>query len=146
MLVEKIDEMIAKAIKSGNKIELDVYRAIKTAFTNYRTAKAGNELNDSVEVQIISKLVNQHKDSIEQYTNANRLDLAEKENAELAILMNFMPKEATAEDIENIINEYLATHDNVSMKNMKDVMTVIKNKFPTVNGGVVSKIFMNKIK
>lgn len=146
MLVEKIDEMIAKAIKSGNKIELDVYRAIKTAFTNYRTAKAGNELNDSVEVQIISKLVNQHKDSIEQYTNANRLDLAEKENAELTILMNFMPKEATTEDIENIINEYLATHDNVSMKNMKDVMTVIKNKFPTVNGGVVSKIFMNKIK
>ena len=146
MLVEKIDEMIAKAIKSGNKIELDVYRAIKTAFTNYRTAKAGNELNDSVEVQIISKLVNQHKDSIEQYTSANRLDLAEKENAELTILMNFTPKEATTEDIENIINEYLATHDNVSMKNMKDVMTVIKNKFPTVNGAVVSKIFMNKIK
>lgn len=146
MLVEKINEMIANAIKSGEKVKLNVYRSIKTAFINYQTAKAGNIIDDVTEIQIISKLVAQHKDSIEQYSAGGRLDLVDAEQAELDVLMTFMPKEATDEDIAKLIDEYISNNDNLSMKNMKDVMAFIKSKYPTVNGGIVSKIFMNKLK
>lgn len=146
MLVEKIDEMIATAIKSGEKIKLDVYRAIKTAFMNYRTAKAGNVINDVIEIDIISKMAAQRKDSIEQYTAGNRLDLAEKEQAELDILLTMLPKDPTDDDIINIIDDYFVANPDANMKNMKDVMNIVKNKFPTANGGIVSKIFASKIK
>lgn len=146
MLVEKIDEMIATAIKSGEKIKLDVYRAIKTAFMNYRTAKAGNVINDVIEIDIISKMAAQRKDSIEQYTAGNRSDLADKEQAELDILLTMLPKDPTDDDIINIIDDYLVANPDANMKNMKDIMNIVKNKFPTANGGIVSKIFMSKIK
>ena len=146
MLVEKIDEMIASAIKGGEKIKLDVYRAIKTAFMNYRTAKAGNVINDVIEIDIISKMAAQRKDSIEQYTAGNRLDLADKEQAELDILLTMLPKDPTDDDIINIIDDYLVANPDANMKNMKDVMNIVKNKFPTANGGIVSKIFTSKIK
>lgn len=146
MLVEKINEMIANAIKTGEKVKLNVYRSIKTAFINYQTAKAGNIIDDVIEIQIISKLVAQRKDSIEQYNAAGREDLANAEQAELDILMIFMPKEATSEDISKMIDEFIANNDNLSMKNMKDVMSFIKSKYPTANGGIISKIFVEKLK
>ena len=146
MYIEKIDEMIANAIKSGQKIELDVYRAMKTAFMNYRTAKAGNVINDAVELDIIGKMAAQRKDSFEQYSAANRVDLADKEAKELEILMGFLPKEPTDGEIEAEIDTYISSLDAPSMKDMKNVMNAVKAKYPMANGGKISKIFASKIK
>ena len=146
MYIEKIDEMIANAIKSGQKIELDVYRAMKTAFMNYRTAKAGNVINDAVELDIIGKMAAQRKDSFEQYSAANRVDLADKEAKELEILMGFLPKEPTDCEIEAEIDTYISSLEAPSMKDMKNVMNVVKAKYPMANGGKISKIFASKIK
>ena len=74
MYNEIINTKIADAMKAHNQIELDVWRAIKTAFINYVTAKAGNLLNDETELNIINKMAAQRKDAAEQYTNANRTD------------------------------------------------------------------------
>ena len=142
MYSEKINEMIASSMKSGNQVELSVWRAIKAAFINYTTAKAGNILDDSTELNIINKLVAQRKDSIEQYTKANRIDLAQSEQSELDILMSLLPAEPTEDDIKNEIDEAIKTLDHFppTMADMKTVMTFVKNKYPTVNGGIVSKI------
>lgn len=152
MIVENLDKMIASAIKNGKHDELDVWRAIKTAFTNYKTAKAGNIITDEVEMQIIGKMIAQRKDSIEQYTNANRIDLAEKENNELNILKSLLPKEPTEKEIEdetvNAINSLISEKGNdykISMKDMKDVMSRVKKIYPLVNGAIVSKTLKEKI-
>ena len=140
MYNEIINTKIADAMKAHNQIELDVWRAIKTAFINYVTAKAGNLLNDETELNIINKMAAQRKDAAEQYTNANRTDLAEKELAEYNILISLLPKEPTEDEIIAEINSVVSTLDHkVSMADMKVIMGAVKNKYPTVNGGIVSK-------
>ncbi len=142
MYSEKINEMIATSMKNGNQVELSVWRAIKAAFINYTTSKAGNTLDDSIELNIINKLVAQRKDSIEQYTKANRIDLAQSEQLELDVLMSLLPAEPTEDDIKNEIEAAIKTLDHFppTMADMKTVMAFVKNKYPTVNGGIVSKI------
>ena len=140
MYSEVINTKIATAMKAHNQLELDVWRSIKTAFMNYTTAKAGNVLSDDIELNIITKMAAQRKDATEQYTNANRTDLAEKELAEYNILISLLPKEPTEDEIIAEINSVVSTLDHkVSMADMKVIMGAVKNKYPTVNGGIVSK-------
>jgi len=142
MYREKIDEQIASAMKSGDKVCLSVWRAIKTEFVKFKTSGAGAELTDERELQIITKMVQQRKDSIEQYANAKRDDLVEQENGELAILESLLPKEPTEDEIKEAVGDIVSTLGAVpTMKDMKTVMSGVKTKYPTVNGGLVSKIF-----
>lgn len=149
MYSEVVDVKISESLKSGNALDLAVWRAIKAEFINFKTAKAGNSLNDEVEIKIISKMVSQRKDSYEQYKSAGRDDLADKEYNELNILQGLLPKEPTEDDINIMVTKFIEdnTVDGVkpTMKNMKDCMSYIKGEYPTANGGVVSKIFKEKI-
>lgn len=142
MYRENIDKQIASAMKSGDNVKLAVWRSIKTEFVKFQTSSADAQLTDEKELQIITKMVQQRKDSVDQYTKANRLDLAKTEQAELDILSGFLPKDPTEDDIRNIINEFFAYREQPPMmKDMRDVMIAVRVKYPTVNGGMVSKIF-----
>jgi uncharacterized protein YqeY len=145
MINEKIDTLIAQSMKDGKTQETQVWRAVKTEFMKYRTAKAGNEITDSVEMTIIQKMVAQRKDAYEQYKSAGREDLAACEHFEYTFLEGLLPKEPTEDEIREAISEVLKDIDTPTMKNMKDVMTFVKEKYPTVNGGLVSKLFKEKI-
>lgn len=137
-----IKEQISSAMKNGDTVKLAVWRAIKSEFVKYQTAKAGNVLTNDKELQIISKMVQQRKDSIEQYTNANRQDLADVENAELVILLELLPTEATDDDIRILIKDIFANREEPpTMKDMRDVMAAVRAEYPTVDGTKVSKIF-----
>jgi uncharacterized protein YqeY len=142
MYRENIDKQIASAMKSGDNVKLAVWRSIKTEFVKFQTSSADAQLTDEKELQIITKMVQQRKDSVDQYTKANRLDLAKIEQAELDILSGFLPKDPTEDDIRNIINEFFTYREQPPMmKDMRDVMIAVRVKYPTVNGGMVSKIF-----
>ena len=142
MYNEMIGEQISSAMKSKDNVRLSVWRAIKSEFVKFQTASANNVLTNDKELQIISKMVQQRKDSIEQYTNAGRPDLASVENAELEILLTLLPKEATEDDIRNLIRDIFAFREEPpTMKDMRDVMAAVKAEFPTVDGAKVSKIF-----
>lgn len=145
MINEKIDTLIAQSMKDGKTQETQVWRAVKTEFMKYRTAKAGNELDDAVELNIIQKMVAQRKDAYEQYKSAGRNDLASIEEYEYKFLETLLPKEPTEDEIKEAIAEAIADIDTPTMKNMKDVMNFVKGKYPTVNGGVVSKLFKEMI-
>lgn len=145
MYRENIDKQIASAMKNGDHVRLAVWRSVKTEFVKFQTSGNGIELSDDKEMQIINKMVQQRKDSIEQYTNANRIELATAEQKELDILLSLLPKEPSENDIIQAIDD-LITSRNITptMKDMRDVMTHVKTKYPTVNGGLVSKIFREK--
>lgn len=140
MYNETINQRIANAMKAHNDVELKVWRAIKTAFMNYVTAKAGNFITDEIEINLINKMAAQRKEAYEQYMAANRLDLAEAEKAELDIIMTLLPKEPTEDEIISEINNVVSTLDHkISMADMKIIMQSVKAKYPNVNGGIVSK-------
>lgn len=142
MYREVIDKQIAKAMKDGNHLQLTIWRAIKTEFVKFQTSGANIELTDDKEMQIITKMVQQRKDSFEQYTKAGRTELAALEENEMKFLSSLLPNDPTDEDIANTIEEFAKTKETkLTIKDMRDVMTFVKTKYPTANGGLVSKIF-----
>jgi uncharacterized protein YqeY len=150
MYSENLDKKIAECLKSGQSVELSVWRAIKAEFLNFKTAKAGNVLTDDVELKLINSIAAKRRDAAAMYESAGRNDLAEKELQELEVLVLLLPKEPTEEEITNIvvtyINNYRGTNgENPSMKNMKECLSMVKTSFPTVNGGIVSKIFQKSL-
>lgn len=145
MYREILDKQIASAMKEGNHTKLIVWRSIKSEFVKFQTSSANAELTDEKELQIITKMAQQRKDAMDEYIKAKRTELAKAEENELAILTSLLPQEPTEDDIDNAIKEYVATlAESPTMKDMRNVMANVKAKYPTVNGGLVSKIFKEK--
>lgn len=130
-------------------MKLEVYRSIKNAIT-VEEKKTGNEIKPEEEAKLLMKLATQHKDSIEQYKKGGRQDLAEKEEKELAIISEYIPKEPTEEEITKLVKETIAkieaeTSAKIEMRNMKDIMAAVKQVYPTVDGKLVSGIVKSSI-
>lgn len=152
MINDKLDGLIAEAMKNHENEKLEVLRLIKTKFMEYKTAKAGNVLNEQTEATILLKMISQREDSIRQYIGGNRPELAEQEKKEIGIIQEFAPKQASDEDIEQFtgatITAYKLTKEDgyvISMKDMKPIMEIVKSEYPTANGKVVSKVLNNYI-
>ena len=146
-----IDKKIAEAMKSHDEVALRTYRLIKTEFVN--VTKNGITIDNAVEIKLINKMIAQHKDSIAQYKAGNRADLASNEAEELKILQTLVPAEPTEEEITactiNCINEFRTSHlpenEQLSMKHMKQILSMVQLEYPTANGKLVSSILKSKI-
>ena len=149
MINNKIDEMIAQALKNRETDLLNVLKLIKTEFVNAMHNKV--ELNETNEVKILLKMASQREDSIQQYIKGGRNDLAELEKKELDIIKSYTPKQATDEEIaeytSSIITAYMVSKGEdytLSMKDMKPIMTLVKEKYPNANGKIIS-MTLNKV-
>lgn len=130
-------------------VKLEVYRSIKNAIT-VEEKKTGNEIKPEDEAKLLMKLATQRKDSIEQYKQGGRQDLVEKEEKELDIISEYLPKEPTEEEITKLVKETIAKIEaengaKIEMRNMKDVMAAVKQVYPTVDGKLVSGIVKSSI-
>lgn len=156
MLNEIVGQKIEENLKNGNKVELAVWRAIKNEFLMFTKAENAKELTNEAEMKILSKMANQRKDSIEQYTIALKTAKNDKEFkkikaildnefAERDVLESMLPKEPSDDEIENavkgIVSELIQMNGSVSMRDMKSVQSMIRQQYSTVNGGKVADIF-----
>jgi len=149
MLKNSIDSFIAESIKSGMKAQAEVLRGIKTVFTTWEKANPGKELTEAEELKLLLKMQSQRQDSIEQYKIGHRPDLVEQETAELTILNKYIPAQASDEDVqretENICEHLIAENGGLSMRDMKQVLSLVQAKYPTATGKVVSQVVKSKI-
>lgn len=137
----ELNGLIMQAMKEHKKMRLEALRAVKTAFMNWETSKehAGKELTEADEIQIIKKLVKQREESIEQFMAAGRDELANEEHMQMTVLKEFLPAEATEEDIVRVflqvkdINEW-----EPIKKNMGLFVKEIKKALPTADGKLVA--------
>ncbi|MDR2744744.1 MAG: GatB/YqeY domain-containing protein [Desulfovibrio sp.] len=104
--IEQIEKEYVSAYKSGDAVRLTVLRLLKTAVKNRLVAlcRPGGTLSDDEMLDVVIREAKQRQDSIEQYTAAGRLDLAEKEQAELAVLGEYLPKPLTPEEIAALVD------------------------------------------
>lgn len=143
-----VDELIFNATRERRLVDLKVYRSFKTEILNYRTAKNAGEYNESVEISIIKKMIKQRQDAVEQYLNANRLELADEELAEIMVLEKLLPEPVTRQDIINELgkfandNGYINGFNEVEIpkKEMGKVIKYLKDKLPMADGKDVSNI------
>ena len=124
-LKERIGEDIKTAMKAKDKVRLETVRGIKKAILEREVAlrpKGIDSLSEEQEIELLSQQAKQRRDSIEQYKNAGRDDLAEKESQELAIIETYLPEQISDEELETIINEIIASSGATSVKDLGKVM------------------------
>lgn len=138
----KINEDMVTAAKAKDKIRLSAIRMLKTALHN-KEIDLMRPLNETETMQILSVLVKQRKDSIEQFAKGGRTDLVEREEAELKILQEFMPAQMSDEDVDVLIKKVIADMGAVSIKDMGKVMKVL---MPQITGKADGKAAGEKVK
>ena len=134
-LTKQVALDLMAAMKSQEKVKLDAIRALKTAFILAKAETGADDLDDATELKIVQKLIKQRRDSAAEYLANNRKDLADKENAEADVLMVYLPKQLSAEELEAGIKEIVATTGATSMKDMGKVMGIASKKFAGVADG-----------
>lgn len=144
-LKDKINEDLKASMKSGDKLRLETIRSIRALILEYEKSGVTKDLGPDEELQMLSSAVKKRKDSIEQYRNAGRNDLADKEEAEMKIIMEYMPKPLTEAEIEETVkrlaSEIGATGKNDFPKLMPLAMKELKGKAD----GKMVKSFVEKV-
>lgn len=145
MISDKIDKMIADAMKNREKDNLEILKLIKCEFV--KASKDGITLDDVSETKILLKMASQREDSIRQYIDGGREDLAKEEQGELAAIKKFLPKQATDEEVEEFTRGAITSYRlckeegyKLSMKDMKPILEIVHGKYPAANGKLVSKV------
>ncbi len=137
----EVDKLIASALKERNEVKTAAYRAIKTAEMNYKTAKNAKPLDDAAEIQIIKKLVTQREESANIYKENSRLELAEREEAEIKYLKELLPPEVSQDDIIAAVIAWAVAESNgetIPKARMGEAIKAVKAKFPTADGKLVA--------
>ncbi|HEY9831881.1 MAG TPA: GatB/YqeY domain-containing protein [Stenomitos sp.] len=124
-LKDRISEEIKVAMKAKDKVRLETVRSIKKVILEKEStlrAQGQESLTESQELEVLTQLAKQRRDSIEQYRKAGREDLAEQESQELAILEEYLPKQLSDQEVAEIIDEVIAAVGATSAKDMGKVM------------------------
>ncbi|NJK57846.1 MAG: GatB/YqeY domain-containing protein [Pleurocapsa sp. SU_5_0] len=124
-LKEQIGEDIKTAMKAKDKLRLQTVRGIKKAILEKEVElrpQGQDSLTPEQEIELLSQQAKQRRDSIEQFTNAGRDDLADKESQELAIIETYLPEQVSDEEVAKIIDELIASSGATSIKDLGKVM------------------------
>lgn len=145
-LKERITSDMTAAMKSKEAARLSTLRMVKAAVQN-REIEKGGELSDDELTKLLQSLVKQRKDSVEQYEKAGRAELAEKEQAEIAVIEEYLPQAASREEIERAVAEAVAETGASSMKEMGLLMKAALAKLSGKNadGKTVSEVVKAKL-
>lgn len=147
-LKEKIVSDMTAAMKAKDANRLSTLRMAKSALMNEENKRGiGTVLTDEEVMKVLQSLVKQRKDSIEQFTKNGRMELAEKEKAELAVLDEYLPQAASTEEIEAAVAEAISETGATSMKDMGAVMKAALAKLEGKNadGKTVSETVKAKL-
>jgi uncharacterized protein YqeY len=139
---KKINEEMVAAAKSQDKIRLSAVRLIKAALHN-KEINLMRPLKEDEVLQVLSSMIKQRKDSIEQFAKGGRTDLVEKEEAELKVVQEFMPAQISEEEVDSLIKKTIEEAGAVSVKDMGKVMKIL---MPKLTGVADGKIVGEKVK
>jgi uncharacterized protein len=139
---ERITQDVTAAMKARDEHRLSTLRMVKSAIKNKEIDKRA-PLDDQEALAVLSTLIKQRKDSIEQFTKGGRKELADKEAAEIVIIEGYMPKAAGEEEIASVVRSTISEMGTPTMKDMGAVMKNSMAKFAAsgtrVDGKVVSE-------
>ena len=129
----ELDDNLKEAIKSQEKQRIATLRLINAAIKDRDIAVRSEENTEGVSddeiILILSNMVKQRKQSIIQYEEGGRIELAEREREEIKIIQEFLPNQLTNEEIEFEISKIIDAKDQLSIKDMGKIMGELKNRF-----------------
>ena len=141
MLEEKIMSDYKEAMKAKESLRSSALSFLRAQMMNAAIDKKKKTLDDLEAIAVIKKQIKQRQDSIEQFTKGNRMDLADKETKELAILRSYLPPELGEEEIKKVIEEAVAQLGAAGLKDMGKVMKEVQAKLAgQADGKLVSEL------
>lgn len=144
MLNEQIDNLIKEAMLEKDALRTNVLRAIKAKFLEFKTAKNAKPLDEIAECSILNKMVKDREESAMLYSTNGRDDLAEVELAEVNVLIEFLPRPVTEEELNSAITEIITNIEPIK-KNMGLIIKEVKVKYPQADGKILAKLVQSKL-
>lgn len=144
-LTEKINQDLKDAMRSGDKIRLETIRSIRALILEYEKSGTGKELNAEEEIRMLTTAAKKRKESIEQFRNGGRIELAEKEEAELKIIEEYLPKQLSLEEILSEVKRIASEVGAKSKEDFPKLMPVAAKALKGKADGKVVKEIVEKI-
>jgi uncharacterized protein YqeY len=141
-LRERLDEDLKSAMRAKDSLRMNTIRGLKSA-VKYREIELMKPLDDAGILGVASTEIKRRRDSVEQYRAGNRPDLADKEEAEILLLQDYLPRQLTAVELEAKVDEVIA---RVGAKGPKDMGAVMKALLPDVQGRADGKVVSELVK
>ncbi len=140
---ERLDADLKDSMRARTQVRTDVIRSVKSAI-KYKEVEGENKvLDDASILGVLTSLVKQRRDSIDEYKKANRDDLADKEAAELLILQSYLPAQLSAEALSAEVAKAIA---EAAAKSSKDLGAVMKIITPRLKGQAEGKAISEEVK
>lgn len=145
-LFERVTQEIANAMRQRDQASLGPLRMLKAALMNHEVTR-GRSLDEGESVQVVNQLVKQRRDSIDQFTAGGRMDLADKEQAELTFLEKFLPPAADPGAIAAAIEAAVADTGASSAKDMGKVMKAVNTALvgQTIDGKALAEAVKRRL-
>ena len=144
-MVEKLEKDMIEAMKAKDMFRLTVIRMVKGALKQEQIDHK-KEINDELLIDVVNKQIKMRKDSITEFEKGNRQDLVDKTQAEIDILLAYLPEQLSTEEVEKIINEIFEEEKPEGMKDMGKVMGLAQGKLKgKADMKEVSTIIRNKL-
>jgi uncharacterized protein YqeY len=142
-LKSQIDNDVKAALLGGDRFRADVLRGLKAVILNEEVAKGKRDegLDDATIEQLIAKEVKKRLDSVQQYTDAGRPELAEAEQNEAAVLEAYLPEQLSEDEVKKAVNETIAALGVGGPQAMGQVIGAVKGKLGnTADGATVARL------
>ena len=145
-ITEDVNRAITDAMKAKDPQRLVALRMLKAALMN-REIERGHALDENESRQVVSSLVKQRRDSIEQFARGGRQDLADRETAEIAVLESYLPPAVAAADLERVVDAAIVSTGATAPKDMGRVMKAVMAELAgqSVDGKSVNELVRRKL-
>lgn len=145
-LRDRLTEDLKLAMKSRDQLRMDVIRMIKAAILN-KEVELKKDLDDAEMSRIMTTLIKQRRESVEQFEKAQRAELAEKERKEISIIESYLPQALSPQELETVITSVLKETGARSLKDMGMVMKAVMARLAAqaVDGKQISDLVKAKL-
>jgi uncharacterized protein len=145
-LKERITEDMKTAMKSGDKIRLETIRGLRALILEFDKSGSGKEMTPDDEIKLLTTAAKKRREAFEIYSQNNRPELAEKEQAELAVITEYLPKQLSREEIEERVRAVIAETGAAGPQDTNKVIpAIMKEMKGKADGKLIQEIVKEQL-
>lgn len=145
-LEQRVTKEMKAAMKSGDKERLTTIRSLRASILEFAKSGSDKELDEKEEIKMLNQAAKKRKDAIQMYADAGRDELKEKEEKELAIIMEFLPKQLSKDELSKIVDDVITKVGATGPADMGKVMGMtMKEVSGKADGNAVQSVVKEKL-
>lgn len=144
VILTKYSGLLKEAMKAQNVVQREMYKFIKARLQNYMTQPGTPELTEAVEIQTLNKILKELIDERDNNAKLNKEDRVKELNGQIEVVQALLPKQATEEEINAAIDEYIKANGAITQKDMGKMMSYLGCKFTNLDRKLANTLIRAK--